>query len=60
MFTFKAETGLVLIGHSGVWGAKMLAAPATGFFFSGTVNRRSAKAEWMIEIAEAAAATLSG
>lgn len=45
IFTFRAATGLVLIGHSGVWGTKMLAAPASGFFYSVTVNRRSAKGE---------------
>lgn len=56
IFTFRAASGLRVIGHSGAWGAKMLATPDNGFFFAGTVNRRGAKGEWMIEIAEAVAA----
>jgi len=56
IFIFKSPTGLEVIGHSGVWGAKMLCTPENGFFFAGTVNRRGAKGEWMIEIAEAVAA----
>lgn len=56
IFTFRAVSGLRVIGHSGAWGAKMIATPENGFFFAGTVNRRGAKGEWMIEIAEAVAA----
>jgi D-alanyl-D-alanine carboxypeptidase len=57
IFSFKSAGGIEVIGHSGAWGAKMLATPATGWFLSGTVNRRGAKGEWMIEIAEAVAAS---
>jgi D-alanyl-D-alanine carboxypeptidase len=56
IFKFKSASGLEVIGHSGAWGAKMLATPETGCFLSGTVNRRGARGEWMIEIAEAIAA----
>ena len=56
IFTFASGTGLEIIGHSRAWGAKMLAVPALGMVLSGTVNRRGAKAEWMIAIAEALAA----
>lgn len=55
IFVFRSASGVRVIGHSGAWGAKMLATPENGYFFSGTVNRRSARAEWMIEIAEAVA-----
>jgi D-alanyl-D-alanine carboxypeptidase len=53
IFSFVAPHGLEVIGHSGVWGVKMLALPAHGLYLSGTVNRRGAHAEWMIEIADA-------
>jgi hypothetical protein len=52
IFSFVTQTGLEVIGHSGVRGAKMPATPANGSSFAGTVNRRGAKADWMIEIPE--------
>lgn len=53
---FRSPGGRFLYGHSGAWGAKMLYDPGNGFFYSGTVNRRGAKSEWMLEIADAVAA----
>jgi D-alanyl-D-alanine carboxypeptidase len=53
---FRSPGGRWLFGHSGAWGAKMLHDPANGYFYSGTVNRRGAKGEWMLEIADAVAA----
>jgi D-alanyl-D-alanine carboxypeptidase len=53
---FRSPAGRWLFGHSGAWGAKMLYDPANGYFYSGTVNRRGAKGEWMLEIADQVAA----
>ena len=53
---FRSPGGRWLFGHSGAWGAKMLYDPESGFYFSGTVNRRGARGEWMQEIADAVAA----
>ena len=53
VMTFVAPQGRTVIGHSGAWGAKMLAWPDQGIYASGTVNRRAAYAEWMIELVEA-------
>jgi D-alanyl-D-alanine carboxypeptidase len=50
---FTSPRGLQAIGHSGIWGVKMLAVPREGFFLSGTVNRRNARGPWMLEIADA-------
>lgn len=56
LLAFRSPAGRFLYGHSGAWGAKMLYDPASGFYFSGTVNRRGARGEWMQEIADAVAA----
>jgi D-alanyl-D-alanine carboxypeptidase len=53
VFTFTSPRGLEAIGHSGVWGVKMLAVPREGLCLSGTVNRRNARAPWMLEFADA-------
>lgn len=53
---FRSPAGRFLFGHSGAWGAKMLYDPANGFFYSGTINRRGVRGEWMLEIADAVAA----
>jgi D-alanyl-D-alanine carboxypeptidase len=53
IFAFTSPRGLEAIGHSGAWGAKMLTVPQEGLYLSGTVNRRNARAEWMLEIADA-------
>lgn len=53
---FRSPGGRWLFGHSGAWGAKMLYDPASGCYFSGTVNRRGARGEWMQDIADAVAA----
>jgi D-alanyl-D-alanine carboxypeptidase len=53
---FLSPAGRFLYGHSGAWGAKMLYDPGNGFFYSGTVNRRGARSEWMQDIADAVAA----
>ncbi len=53
---FRSPGGRWLFGHSGAWGAKMLYDPANGFYYSGTVNRRGARGEWMQDIADAVAA----
>lgn len=53
---FRSPAGRFLFGHSGAWGAKMLYDPQNGFYYSGTVNRRGAKGDWMLEIADAVAA----
>jgi D-alanyl-D-alanine carboxypeptidase len=56
VLAFRSPAGRWLFGHSGAWGAKMLYDPANGLYYSGTVNRRGAKGEWMLEIADAVAA----
>ena len=56
ILAFAGNAGLDIIGHSGAWGAQMLAVPALGMVLSGTVNQRGVKPAWMIEIAEALAA----
>jgi len=53
IFTFTTPAGRRQIGHSGAWGAKMLAMPETGLVLSGTVNRRAAPADWMARLADA-------
>lgn len=53
---FRSPAGRFLYGHSGAWGAKMLFDPGNGFLYSGTVNRRGARGEWMQDIADAVAA----
>jgi D-alanyl-D-alanine carboxypeptidase len=53
---FRSPGGRFLYGHSGAWGAKMLYDPGNGFYYSGTVNRRGARSEWMQDIADAVAA----
>jgi len=52
VMTFLAPRGRKVIGHSGAWGAKMLAWPDECIYASGTVNRRAAHADWMIDLVE--------
>jgi len=50
IFTFTTPAGRIAIGHSGAWGAKMLAVPDQQFILSGTVNRRGASGTWALEM----------
>ncbi len=57
IFTYASDAGLEIIGHSGAWGGRMFWVPALGMFLAGTVNRSAARTSWMVEIAEALAAS---
>jgi len=52
VFTYPTPAGRTLIGHSGVWGGRMLSTPDGVLVLSGTLNMRSARAEWIAEIAD--------
>lgn len=55
LLAYDTPAGRRLIGHSGAWGARMLHDPGSGFYFSGTINRRGANPGWMLGIADAVA-----
>ena len=57
IFTYASDAGLEIIGHSGAWGGRMFWLPALGMALAGTVNRSAARTAWMVEIAEALAAS---
>jgi D-alanyl-D-alanine carboxypeptidase len=53
IFSYLTPAGHTLIGHSGAWGARMLATPDGALTLSGSVNMRGAEPHWMAHIADA-------
>jgi len=52
VLNYSTPEGRTLIGHSGVWGGRMLSTPDGALVISGTVNTRAARADWIAEIAD--------